>query len=82
MWRTLWLYYAAQDPKTPVWARGVIYAAFGYFICPIDAIPDAVPVVGYSDDFGVLVLAVATVAMYITPKVKEKARAKMKDWFG
>ena len=80
--RTLQLYYAAQDPETPAWAKGVIYGALGYFIFPLDAIPDAVPVVGYADDLGVLAAAVAAVALYITPAVKEKARAKMQDWFG
>jgi len=31
---------------------------------------------------GVLVAALAAVAISITPKVKEQARTKMKDWFG
>lgn len=80
--RALWLYYAAEDPATPTWAKGVIAAALGYFISPVDAFPDAIPAAGYSDDLGVLALAIASVAMYITPAVKEKARAKLKDWFG
>jgi uncharacterized membrane protein YkvA (DUF1232 family) len=80
--RALQLYYAAQEPDTPVWAKGVIIASLGYFISPLDAILDAAPVVGFSDDLGVLALAIATVAMYITPLVKEQARAKMRDWFG
>ena len=80
--RALQLYYAAQEPDTPVWAKGVIIASLGYFISPLDAILDAAPVVGFSDDLGVLALAIATVAMYITPAVKQQARAKMKDWFG
>jgi len=79
--RALQLYFAAQDPQTPTWAKGVIYAALGYFIFPADAIPDVIPVVGYADDLGVLVAAVASVAMYITPPVKQQARAKMQDWF-
>ena len=80
--RALQLFYAAQDPGTPAWARAVIFGALGYFITPADAIPDFVPAAGYSDDLGVLVLAIATVAFYITPEVKQKARAKMQDWFG
>jgi uncharacterized membrane protein YkvA (DUF1232 family) len=80
--RALQLFYAAQDSRTPAWARGVIFASLGYFIAPLDAIPDLVPVAGYSDDLGVLALAVATVIFYITPEVKEKSRAKMRDWFG
>ena len=80
--RALQLFYAAQDPGTPAWARGVIFAALGYFIAPLDAIPDLVPLAGFSDDLGVLALAIATVIFYITPDVKAKARAKMRDWFG
>jgi uncharacterized membrane protein YkvA (DUF1232 family) len=80
--KALWLYYAAQKPSTPVWAKGVIVGALGYFISPIDAIPDLTPLVGYSDDLGVLTLAVATVAAYIDDEVKALARQKLKDWFG
>jgi uncharacterized membrane protein YkvA (DUF1232 family) len=80
--KTLQLYYAAQEPDTPKWAKGVIIGALGYFITPIDAIPDMIPAAGYSDDLGVLALAIATVALYITPAVKQKAQAKMQDWFG
>ena len=80
--RALQLYYAAQEPETPTWAKGVIIAALGYFISPLDAIPDAIAVAGYSDDLGVLALAIAAVAIYITPAVKEKARIKLKEWFG
>ncbi len=80
--RALQLYYAAQEPDTPAWAKGVIIASLGYFISPLDAILDVTPIVGFSDDLGVLALAIATVAVYITPAVKQQARAKMKDWFG
>ena len=80
--RALQLYYAAQDPQTPMWAKTVIYGALGYFITPLDAIPDVIPGAGYSDDLGALVMALATVMMYITPEVKAKAKTKISDWFG
>ena len=80
--KALWLYYAAQDPATPAWAKGVVYGALGYFILPVDAIPDLVPVVGYTDDLGVLAAATAAIATYITEDVKTKAAKKMKNWFG
>jgi uncharacterized membrane protein YkvA (DUF1232 family) len=80
--RALELYYASQNPATPAWARGVIFGALGYFIAPVDAITDLVPAVGYSDDFGVLVLAVAAIATHITPEVKQQAREKLEEWFG
>jgi len=53
-----------------------------YFILPTDAIPDAIPVVGYSDDLGALAAAVGAVVMHITDEVKERAQTKMRDWFG
>jgi uncharacterized membrane protein YkvA (DUF1232 family) len=80
--RALELFYAAQHPQTPTWAKTVIYGALGYFITPLDALPDVIPAAGYSDDLGALVMALATVMMYITPEVKAKAKAKMSDWFG
>lgn len=79
--RALQLYYALDSPDTPMWAKTVIIGALGYFITPLDAIPDLVPAAGYSDDLGVLVLALATVAFCITPAVKRKARQKLQEWF-
>jgi len=82
MEKALWLYYAAQNPATPAWARSIIYGALGYFIFPLDAIADITPVVGYADDLGVLAAAVATVVLFINKEVKEKAAQKLRDWFG
>lgn len=76
------LYYAARDPDTPAWAKTTMFGALGYFISPLDAIPDLTPVVGYSDDLGVLVAAVAAVASHIKPEHAEKARQALKQWFG
>ncbi|EZQ18559.1 YkvA family protein [Halopseudomonas bauzanensis] len=80
--KVLWLYYAAQDPNTPRWAKTAIYGALGYFIFPLDAIPDFAAVVGYTDDLGVLLAALATVSAYITDDVKAQASRKLERWFG
>jgi uncharacterized membrane protein YkvA (DUF1232 family) len=77
----LQLYYALQAPETPLWAKGIILAALGYFISPIDVIPDFIPVIGYADDLGVLVTAVGTVASYITPAIKAEATRTLGRWF-
>ena len=68
--------------QRPVWAKTAIYGALGYFISPIDAIPDITPVIGYADDLAVLAAAVATVATYITADVKQRAAEKLRGWFG
>jgi len=80
--KALQLYYALQNKDTPLWAKSVIIGALGYFISPIDIIPDAIPVIGYADDLGVLTAAIATVSTYITPEIKTNASNKLVDWFG
>jgi uncharacterized membrane protein YkvA (DUF1232 family) len=80
--KALLLYYAAQEEKAPAWAKGTIAAALGYFIVPLDAITDLAPGIGYADDLGVLVLAIAAVAAYVNDDVRAKAAKKMLDWFG
>ena len=80
--KALLLYYAAQEENVPAWARATIAGALGYFIVPMDAISDLTPAVGYADDLGVLVLAIAAVATYINDDVKRKTAAKMRRWFG
>ena len=80
--KALWLFFAAQSPETPRWARTAIYGALGYFIFPLDAIPDFAPLVGYTDDLGVLAAALATVAMYVTDDIKQRSREQADRWFG
>lgn len=76
------MYYAAMDSDTPAWAKATIFGALGYFISSIDAIPDLLPVVGYTDDIGVLVAAAAAVAAHIKAEHVEKAKTTLKQWFG
>jgi uncharacterized membrane protein YkvA (DUF1232 family) len=74
------LYYALKRPETPLWAKTAILGALGYFVCPIDLIPDAIPVIGFSDDLGVLLAAVGAVSQYIDAEVERLATAKLRDW--
>src|SRR5690606_23443762 len=80
--KVLWLFYAAQSPATPRWAKTAIYGALGYFIFPLDVIPDLAPLVGYTDDLGVLAAALTTVAFYINDDIKARTRVQMEKWFG
>lgn len=76
------LYYTANAETTSLSKKGIIYGALGYFILPIDLIPDAIPVVGFSDDLAALVACVAAVASCITPEIKNQAEGKLTAWFG
>lgn len=76
------LYYAYQRKETPAWAKTTIVGALGYFISPLDAIADFIPVAGYTDDVGVLVAALGAVGAYIDSGVKQIAKKKLYNWFG
>ena len=80
--RALVLYHCLRDPDTPAWAKSVIAGALGYFVLPIDAIPDLAPFVGYGDDLGALAAALSAVAFYVKPEHRERARAALSRWFG
>lgn len=82
VYSALLLYYAFRRKETPVWAKNIILGVLGYFIAPLDALPDLTPIIGYTDDLGVLSFGLATLAFYINKEVKNSAKAKLKDWFG
>jgi len=82
VYAVLLLYYTLQKPEIPKKVKVVIIGALGYFILPIDAIPDFAVGLGYTDDLGAIGFALIQVAMYIDQDVKQKAKEKLADWFG
>lgn len=79
--KALVLYYVMRDGATPLWAKAAITGVLGYFILPIDLIPDFIPVAGFTDDLGAIGAAMLIVAAYVRDDHRDRARAKMKDWF-
>jgi uncharacterized membrane protein YkvA (DUF1232 family) len=79
----LLMYCALMRPSSevPAWAKAIIVGALGYFIFPLDAIPDMLPAVGYTDDLGVLAAALAAVRLNIPETCHDFAEDKMKEWF-
>ena len=78
----LLLFYVLKSPTASGKDRAKIIGALGYFILPIDLIPDFIPVAGYTDDLAALVWGVYCVIKSITPDVKAQAAAKLHEWFG
>ncbi|ODC05252.1 hypothetical protein BFW38_06575 [Terasakiispira papahanaumokuakeensis] len=76
----LTLYCAALDKETSRRARWTIYLALGYFIWPIDLLPDFLPGLGYTDDMGVLAWAMTQVALHIKPEHRNKAKQWIERW--
>jgi uncharacterized membrane protein YkvA (DUF1232 family) len=82
IYAVLLLFYAMKDKSVGVKTKLGIAAALGYFILPTDAIFDLTPLIGFSDDLGVLLFALSQISSNITPEIKQKAKEKLRDWFG
>lgn len=82
IYAALLLYYTFMKAGIPIWAKATIAGSLGYFISPIDAILDITPIIGFADDLGALAMALVAVAMFIDDEVKNKAKSKLRDWFG
>ncbi len=67
-------YYCAFDKDTPLTVKATLMAAIAYFVLPVDAIPDALPVIGFTDDAAVLATAIKLVASNIRPVHRDAAR--------
>jgi uncharacterized membrane protein YkvA (DUF1232 family) len=78
----LTLFYCLKDPKTPEGIKLMIIAALGYFIFPIDAIPDLIPGLGYSDDIAIIAVVLHRISAHVTEEHKEKARETTAGWLG
>lgn len=78
----LLLFHTLQKDNVPLKAKAIILGALGYFIAPFDFISDFIPAVGYTDDVGALMMALAAVSIYIDDEVKNKAKEKLERWFG
>ena len=82
VYSVLLLFYTFEDKSVGLKTKLSIAAALGYFILPTDAIVDLTPIIGFSDDLGVLLFTLSAVAGSITPEIKAKAREKLDEWFG
>ena len=72
-------WFCARDPATPRRVRLTLLAALGYFVLPVDAIPDIMPLLGFTDDAAVIAAAIAAVAGSITPEHRERAKQALAE---
>ncbi|MDE5975641.1 MAG: DUF1232 domain-containing protein [Muribaculaceae bacterium] len=74
------LYYATFDKSLPIKDRLMVAAALGYFILPLDFIPDAIPG-GFADDAAALLYVVKHIWGNLSEDTFSKARQRLKEWF-
>lgn len=75
------LYYAWRDPEMPFWAKTAIIGALGYLVSPLDFIPDVIPILGWTDDAGVVAAAIAMLDVYLKEEHRQRAQAVVEEWF-
>ena len=81
VYAALILFYTLQSDKISTKDKAIIIGALGYLISPLDVVPDAIPIVGLSDDLAVLIYVLKMVWTDIDPSIKEQAKAKLNQWF-
>lgn len=69
------IYLAARDPRTPWYAKALIFFVVAHTFSPIDLIPDFIPVLGYLDDLIITPGGIWLAVRLIPPEVLEEARA-------
>lgn len=75
------LFYCLKDRGTPFSVKSLILGDLAYLISPFDLIPDFLPTIGFSDDFGVLVTSLALLTKSIKKVHWEKANHTLSNWF-
>ncbi len=81
VYAALILYYTLQSDKVSTADKALIIGALGYMISPLDVIPDAIPIVGLTDDLAVLLYVLKKVWGNVAPEIQEKAKMRLGKWF-
>ena len=71
------IYLAARDPRTPWYAKALIWFVVVHTFSPIDLIPDFIPILGYLDDLVITPVGLALALRLIPPMVLEEARQRV-----
>lgn len=75
----LLLYYMMKSEHVPLRDKAYIVGALGYFILPIDLVPDFIAGLGYTDDLAVIAILMKHLKDNITPEIELRADAKIRD---
>ena len=75
------LYYVLQKKEVPFKDKMLITGCLGYFILPIDLIPDFIPIAGYTDDVAGMIFAIRKCMDYVDDEIKQNVSNKLVSWF-
>ena len=75
---TLW--FCCRHPGMPLLPKILALLVVGYFLSPIDLIPDFIPVLGYLDELILLPVCIYLILRMVPPPVLAEARAQAGEW--
>ena len=75
---TLW--FCCRHPQMPWLPTIFALLVVGYFLSPIDLIPDFIPVLGYLDELILLPGCIYLILRMVPPAVLTEARAQATQW--
>lgn len=81
VYSSLILYYTLQSKDVSLKDKAMVVGALGYLISPLDVMPDAIPIVGLTDDLAVLGYVINKIWGQVPPAVMTKAKDKLSTWF-
>ena len=81
VYAALILYYTLQSDEVSTANKAMIIGALGYMISPLDVVPDAIPIVGLTDDLTVLLYVLKKVWTDVDPDIQANAKEKLAKWF-
>jgi len=65
-----------RDPRSPLAAKAAVVAAVLYVLCPIDLLPDWIPVLGWLDDALVATLLLKLAAHLLPESLRDALRTE------
>ena len=71
--QALAVWFCAKDDETPMAAKGMMLAALAYFVLPVDAVPDIIVGLGYTDDAAVFMALMSVLGKNLKPRHHEAA---------
>ena len=74
---TYTLYLVYKDSRISWWRRLVLGVVIGYAFCPIDLIPDFIPILGYIDDIILVPIGISLALRLIPQEIIQEYRKKV-----
>ncbi|UCG00328.1 MAG: DUF1232 domain-containing protein [Candidatus Heimdallarchaeota archaeon] len=74
---TYTLYLVYKDSRVSRWKRLFLGVVIGYAFCPIDLVPDFIPILGYIDDLILVPLGISLALKLIPKEIMEECRKKV-----